>query len=145
MTYAPLRILAEEDEDLEVIAACLQDALIPLAGLTFNQEDGCFHLLAHRFCWESKEEEGDLEPLPSSRVLANLAFHNVTDVHKRDLSLTSQEELLNLLTIHRLGEENWVHLVFSGGAEVRLKIDQLKCLLSDIEDPHPPPHRPHHA
>ena len=36
MTYTPLRIAAEEDEDLEIIAACLQDAIIPLAGLVFD-------------------------------------------------------------------------------------------------------------
>lgn len=137
MTYRPLRILAEADEDLEVISACLQDALIPLAGLSFDEEEKRFHLLAHRFCWEIESEN-------HARVLADLAFHHVTDVHRRDLDLTNKEELLNLLTIHRLGTESWIHLVFSGGAELRLKIDQLQCHLRDVEEPHPTPHRPNH-
>ncbi len=138
MAYAPLRMKVEADEDLEVIAACLQDALIPLASLVFDQKENCFHLLAHRFCWECAEEEG-------SRVLSTLTFQNVTDVHQRDLDLNSQEELLNLLTIHRLGQENWIHLVFSGGGEVRLKIDHFHGHLTDIEDPLPTPHRPNHS
>ena len=137
MTHTPLRIKAEADEDLEVIAAHLQDAIIPLAGLVFDQVENCFHLLAHRFCWEHQGEEG-------ARVLSTLTFHHVSDVHKRELDLSSKEELLNLLTIHRLGQENWIHLIFSGGAEVRLRIDQLHCHLSDVEDPHPTPHRPAH-
>jgi len=139
MAYAPLRIKAEEDEDLEVISACLQDAIIPLAGLDFDKDSNRFHLLANRFCWECEREEA------ASRVLSMLHFHHVTDVHKRSLDRTNSEELLNLLTIHRLGQENWIHLVFSGGSEVRLKVDQLTCHLCDIEEPHPTVHVPSHA
>ena len=40
MPYAPLKIIAEDHEDLQVIAACLQDALIPLSGMEYDAKKG---------------------------------------------------------------------------------------------------------
>lgn len=133
-TYTPLRMIAEDQDDLQVIAACLQDALIPLSGMTFDQETGNFHLLANRFCWECAPEvlEGDSF---YQRVSTGIAFQHVTEIKKKDLNLENKNELVNLLTIHN-GDENYIHLIFSGGAEIRLTVDKISCHLTDVEEPY---------
>ena len=135
--YTPLRLMAVSEEDLDVIAACLQDALIPVGGMVFDPESRQFHLVAHRFCWECPEEP--------HRVLSHLTFSHVQAVHKRDLSVGVGEEMLNLLTLQTLEENGPLHLVFSGGAEVRIMADQLTCHLTDLEEPHPATRVPEHT
>lgn len=141
--YAPLKILAEDAEDLEILAACLQDALVPVSGLNYDQETKCFHMLTNRFCWECEPDQLNGKEF-YSRVVSGLVFHHVNSVQKKDLNLHEDHELVNLLTIHNQ-EEGCLHLVFSGGSEIKLVVDQIRCHLKDLEDPYPTAHKPEHA
>lgn len=141
-TYMPLHMLAKDGDDLQVIASCLQDALIPLSGMEYHKEEQKFHLIANRFCWECTPETLDEKPY-YMRVQAGISFHYVTDVKKKDLSLENQNELVNLLTIHD-GEESYIHLIFSGGAEIRLTVDKIYCHLKDMDEPYHTVHKPSH-
>ena len=76
-TYTPLRMMAQDGDDLHVIAACLQDALVPLSGLEYDKEGGNFHLLANRFCWECESDDQEQGISCYTRVPAGLAFHHV--------------------------------------------------------------------
>lgn len=140
--YTPLRMIAEDNDDLQVIAACLQDALIPLSGMEYDEEKGIFSLVANRFCWECHPEtlEGNSY---YARVSAGLSFHQVTEIKKKDLNLQNRNELVNLLTIHD-GEENSIHLIFSGGSEIRLKVDKIACHFKDMDEPYHTCNRPSH-
>ncbi len=145
MSYTPLRMIACDGNDLEVIAACLQDALVPLSGLEYDKDGGRFHLVANRFCWECESDDQIKGISCYTRVPAGLAFHHVTEVQKKGLTLQNKSELVNLLTIHH-GEDNTsIHLVFSGGAEIKLTIDKLSCHLQDMDEPYPTPHKPQHG
>ncbi len=141
-TYQPLKISAEDKEDLQIIAACLQDALVPLSGLTYDQDKGHFHLLANRFCWECDPEDCEGSSY-YARVAAGLAFHHVREVQKKDLNLQNKEELVNLLTIQN-AEDEYIHLIFSGGSEIKLKIDKLCCHLKDVDEPYATANKPCH-
>ncbi len=143
MSYTPLRILAEDQDDLQIIAACLQDALIPLSGMEYDAKNSQFTLVANRFCWECEPEKLDDNPY-YARVAAGLAFHHVQEVQRKGLDLESKNELVNLLTIHN-AENGCIHLVFSGGSEIKLKVDKLCCHLKDVDEPYPTSHIPDHS
>ncbi|MBX9621371.1 MAG: DUF2948 family protein [Alphaproteobacteria bacterium] len=143
MPYAPLKIIAEDHEDLKVIAACLQDALIPLSGMEYDVKQGHFHIVANRFCWECEPETLEGQPY-YARVVSGLAFHHVKEVQKKCLDLHNENELVNLLTIHNM-EDGCVHLIFSGGSEIKLKVDKLCCHLKDVNEPYPTSHKPSHT
>jgi len=142
-TYTQLRLSAEDMEDLNIIASCLQDALVPLSGMNYDEKNHQFHLIANRFCWEC-----DPEVIESTtyycRVTSGLAFHHVTEVQKKNISLENNNELVNLLTIHEK-DDNSIHLIFSGGSEVKLTVAKLCCHLKDVDEPYPTKHRPKHA
>jgi hypothetical protein len=141
-TYTPLRMIANDEDDLQIIAACLQDALVPLSGMIYDSEAKNFHLIANRFCWECPPEilEGDTF---YRRVSTGIAFHHVTEIKQKDLNLQNKNELVNLLTIHD-GQNNEIHLVFSGGAEIRLTIGKISCHLKDVDEPYHTPNKPSH-
>ncbi len=137
-------MIAEDQEDLTLISACLQDALIPLSGLDYDQESGHFHLIANRFCWECDPEVQETTSY-YTRVPTGLAIHHVSEVQKLGLNLQNKNELVNLLTIQTAEEDAYIHLIFSGGAEIKLKIDKLLCHLKDIDEPYPTVNKPDHG
>jgi hypothetical protein len=143
ISYEPLRMIVQDGNDLQVIAACLQDALVPLSGLEYDKEGECFHLIANRFCWEWEGEAAQETPC-YSRVAAGLSFQHVKDVQKKGLELQNKNELINLLTIHAIDGEDSIHLVFSGGSEIKLTVERLSCHLKDMDEPYPTLNKPCH-
>ena len=62
-----LRLRAMDEDDLQVIAACLQDALVPLREMAFMGEERRFMAAFNRFQWErlaDPDDVADLHPLP---------------------------------------------------------------------------------
>ena len=49
---SPFKLRAEDADDLKVISACLQDALVAVRDLAFVQTDRTFLMVANRFRWE---------------------------------------------------------------------------------------------
>jgi hypothetical protein len=140
--YTPLRLSALDKEDLHVISACLQDALVPVSGLKYDEQNQQFHFVANRFCWECEPELVEETPY-YSRVATGLAFHNVTEVQQKCLEPTNDNELINLLTIQKT-DDNCIHLIFSGGSEIKLMIKDICCHLKDMDEPYPTKHKPSH-
>lgn len=143
MAYKPLKIRVEDKDDLQVISACLQDALIPLSGINYDPKLKQLHIVANRFCWECKPETIDGDAY-HARVPVGIAFHHVKNVQKKGISPSHQNKLVNLLTIHN-PEKGCIHLVFSGGSEIKLEVDKIRCHLKDIDEPYSTPHKPKHS
>ncbi|MBV5335567.1 DUF2948 family protein, partial [bacterium] len=54
----PIKLRAEDEEDLAVISACLQDAILPVAEMCFERAARRFVLVANRFKWECADGAG---------------------------------------------------------------------------------------
>ena len=50
----PLKVMAHDREDLEVLSVFMQDAIIPLTGMDFDKKAGVFKICASRFRWDLK-------------------------------------------------------------------------------------------
>lgn len=162
-----LKLRARDDEDLRVVSACLQDALVPLADVAFLKPEKRFVLVLNRFMWESAPEgaemskaleavaeapaEGDGDARfedaegpapPYQRVNAGLTFDKVEAVRFRGFDVRKRDEILSLLAI--APEEDAITLAFSGGAAIQLKVAGIQCHLEDIGEPWPTRWRPQH-
>jgi|TARA_R110002072_G_scaffold86176_5_gene194553 hypothetical protein len=62
----PLKLRAKDLGDMDVVASCLQDAIIPSNEMIFLEADKRFVLVANRFMWERAPEKmeglGDHDP-----------------------------------------------------------------------------------
>lgn len=159
-----LRLRAEDAEDLRIIAACLQDALITLSDVQFVRDEQCFMLVANRFRWENCEEAYDAAPINVSasdaadpalgacsnyeRVNCGVRFSNVKQVKQRGFDQRDRGRILELLTMEvDMGSDGGgtaVMLVFAGGAAIRLEGEHITCHVSDIGEPWPTQWRPYH-
>jgi len=138
---AALKLRAEDTEDLAVISACLQDALVPVRDLAYVPEDRTFLFVANRFRWEN-----GLSPAPGEaayeRTLCGITFSEVAAVSYNGFRRTEDSRILSLLAIRP--ENGAVHLEFSGGATIRLEVARILCLATDLGEPWPTQWQPHH-
>jgi hypothetical protein len=139
-----LRLSAEDAADLEIISACLQDAVTQVRDLVFLPHARRFAMVVNRFRWEG---EGKSRGHTHERVRAGLHFESVRKARARRIAQNHPEGVLNLLAI-RFDEldapSGIVTLTFSGGGEIRLEVEALDAHLSDLglvwETPNLPDH-----
>ena len=139
-----LRLRAEDADDLAVISACLQDALVSVRDLTYDPAARSFVLIANRFRWECGGRMGD-EP-PFERILSWLGFEEVGGAAYRGFQRSEEDRILSLLAIRSRPEASGgsVDLEFAAGATVRLTTSQIRCRLRDLGEPWPTRWHPDH-
>jgi len=133
-----LKLRAIDEEDLAVISAVLQDALVSVGDMEYLAEESCFVLVANRFCWEAKP----IDEAHYERTLAGLAFSDVSAVRLRGFDRRDPDRLLQILAIHHDGGA--IVLDFSSGASLRLEAGQILCRMEDLCEAWPTPWRPRH-
>ena len=95
---APLRLRAEDAEDLAVISACLQDALVAVRDLAYDPGARVFVLVANRFRWEDCRP-GIGDGAPFERTLCGVTFDDIDAVAYRGFQRSEEDRILCLLAI----------------------------------------------
>ena len=130
-----LKLTALDKEDLTVISACLQDAVVRGSDLLYQPRRNRFVAIFNRFLWEDKFQQ-DSAPEEARRVRTGIHFNSVLSVKSRGIGKDSNI-ILELLAIE--AEENddgatEIHLEFAAGASIRLEVECIDCYFSDIGD-----------
>ncbi|MFI4986461.1 MAG: DUF2948 family protein [Alphaproteobacteria bacterium] len=145
-----LHLRAEDAEDLAVLSSCLQDALVPLADMTFERAARRFVLAVNRFRWE-----GCAPPLSGpgvadgvfERVACGITFEGVESVGLQGIDQGKREKVLELLAVMTdaaAAGRVAIHLLFAGGATIRLDADAIRVRLEDFGEAWPTKWRPQH-
>ena len=139
----PLKLRASDNEDLGVISAILQDAVIAIDEMTFLKEESRFAFVANRFRWESANRDKPLEGNRIyERVNCGICFDTVTAVRQNGLNQAKKAQIISLLSI--TVEEEFIDLAFSAGITVRLQVEKILCHMQDLDEPWPTQRRPRH-
>lgn len=123
-----LKLLALDSEDLDVISATTQDAVIRVGDMGYAKADHRFALLMNRFAWE---EGGKTR----QRKRAALHFDRVLDVKVAGIDMNAHDGVLELLTVRFVETEapaGQIELAFAGGGTVRLGVECLEARLQDL-------------
>lgn len=142
-----VRLRAEDADDLEVIGAMVQDALVPLADIAWLRDENRFVLVVNRFMWERAGEtvasgESEEPAEAYSRVHGVLSVHDVRSVQVRGIDQTDREQLLNILAV--TGGPDHVQIEFAGSGTIRIETGSLRCYFEDLGEPWPTRWRPDH-
>jgi Protein of unknown function (DUF2948) len=142
---ATLKLRAEDADDLAVISACLQDALVAVRDLAFVPEDHTFLLVANRFRWERvlRSQHGESG---YQRTLCGVTFSEVAAVSYLGFRRSEEDRILSLLAIRPAadGGRETIQFAFSGGAEIRLGVVRVFCIAADLGEPWPTQWQPRH-
>ena len=139
-----LRLKAEGPEDLDVISAALQDAVMQIGDATYDARARRFTALVNRFRWETARARG-----PYERIRSALSFEGVTGVKSAHVARVEKAAVASLLALSfdpdREPPGGALRLVLAGGGEIRLDIECVDGLLVDMGAPWPTPHKPFHG
>ena len=134
----PLRLLAQDEDDLAVISAALQDAVAKVGDVAYEPGARRLTVAFNRFRWESDRRE---------RVRSALQIGGVLKVEGRKIRKDRREAVLELLTIaFEAGDPpgGVLTLSFAGGGDLRAQIECVDAVLADVSDPWPTPRAPAH-
>ena len=137
-TSTKLRLKAADIEDLAVLAACLQDARIPLKEMVYLPDQRRFVAVFTRYRRELQVDPGSCEGLTECQ--AGVVFEGIESVKHRGLDPAAPDKELGLLTIAtEPGRTHELHidLVFEGDGQVQLRTDRIDARLDDFGEPMP--------
>ena len=139
-----LRLRAADAEDLAVISACLQDALVSVRDLAYDRAARTFVLVANRFRWEASADGPDGAPF--ERILCGVAFDAVDGAAYRSFQRGEEDRILSLLAIREAPDRAGarIDLDFAGGAAIRLIVAEISCRVRDFGEAWPTAWRPGH-
>ena len=127
----PLKLIALDKDDIEIVSAHLQDAVVKVGDIVWLPAEKRLVLGLNRFDWEAC---GEASPCYQRRRTA-LRFERVLALRCRNVSPAAKEEVLNLLAVEYAESDapsGTVTLIFSGGAALRLEVECLECELADL-------------
>jgi hypothetical protein len=123
-----LQLIALDADDLAIMSAHLQDAIVRGDDLAWRPRQRRFALAVRRFDWQAPTDQ-------PRRRLSGLHFERVTAVRKRGADPRKDGGILNLLAITFEEAEapaGAVTLVFSGGFAIRLEVECIEAQLKDL-------------
>lgn len=150
-----LKIIARDAEDLTVVSACLQDALVPLTETRYLPEERRFIMVVNRFRWERAAATKQAAGAPADaafddsidfgdlqRINCGICIDRVLAVRSRGIDHSRPAEFLSLLSLHLDGGK--LNLLFAGDGIIQLDIEGLALYLHDLGTAWPTQWRPEH-
>lgn len=128
---AQLKLIALDTDDLAVISAHVQDALVQTADIIWRQGEKRLVVGMSRLDWE-QTLSGETAP---RRLIAALRFDRVLSCKSRNIDLGTPETALELLGIEFYpgdAPSGSAVLLFNHGGALRLDVECLECQLTDL-------------
>jgi hypothetical protein len=129
---AALKLIALDEQDLSIVSAHVQDAVMKVSDLEYLPAAKRFVLTMNRFVWEAKS---GLFRQHNERRQSVLHFDRVLGAKTSGIQRDKPAEVLSLLAISFVAiskPAGIVELVFSGGGTIMLDVECVEARLADI-------------
>ena len=137
----PLRLMAQDAEDLQVISALVQDAVFQRNAARWMKGERRFAVLINRFRWEDlpiAERTGR----SFERVRSVLCIEDTFRVQASGLEDVDDDTVLSLLALGWTpGEDGTgtIELTLAGDGAIRVEVEALEAVLRDVTRPYRAP------
>lgn len=121
-----LKLVALDQEDLAVVSAHLQDALLRVGDIVYLPKERRFAIQTRRFDWEADKPQ---------RRLTCLHFEHVTGVRVKGINQSDKDAVLNLLAIsfeQRDPPSGTATLIFAEGGAIQIDVECVEMQMKDI-------------
>jgi DUF2948 family protein len=130
-----LKLVALDRDDIEVVSAHVQDALVRVADVFWQPREHRFVMALNRFDWMSAVDARPVQKADYRRCRTALRFERVISCKCRNLDQSNKDTRLNLLAVEfaeRDAPAGVVTMTFSGGGVIRLEVECLEAELADL-------------
>jgi hypothetical protein len=134
----PLRLLAQDADDLAVISAAMQDAVAKVGDITFEAKARLLTIAFNRYRWEAGGGE---------RVRSALQLGGVLKVQARKIRRNAPDAVLEILAMMFEPTDapgGVVTLSCAGGGDLRATVECVEAVLADISQPWLTRRKPEH-
>jgi DNA-binding protein YbaB len=135
---APLKLLAQDAEDLAVISAALQDAVAKVGDIDYEPKARRLTIAFNRYRWEAGGGE---------RVRSALQLAGVLGFQARKIRRDASDAVLEILAMtFEPGEApgGVVTIACAGGGDLRASVECVEAVLADVSQPWPTSRKPAH-
>jgi hypothetical protein len=140
----PLKLLALDEEDLQVLSSHLQDAVVRVGDMVYLPSQKRFAAILNRFDWESASEKGAKD---YRRRRTALRFDRVLRAQHKELRPNVPDRVLELLAIQfEPGDtpSGKITLLFSGDVTIQLDVECVEAEMRDLGPVWSTRHKPEH-
>lgn len=135
---APLKLIAEDAEDLAVISAAMQDAVAKVGDIDYEPKARRLTLAFNRYAWEAGG---------GARVRSALQIAGVLKFETRKIRREAPDAVIEILAMtFEPGEPpgGMITLSCAGGGDLRATVECVDAVLADVSQPWPTPRKPAH-
>ncbi len=135
-----LKLVALDKDDIGVISAHVQDALVKVADILWQPSDHRFVMALKRFDWMNAVDIKEPSTADYRRCRTALRFERVLSCKCRGVNPSNKDALLNLLAVEFVERDppsGTVMMTFSGGGVIRLDVECLEAELTDLGEVFP--------
>lgn len=145
---AALALRAESPEDLTVIAALVQDAVLPITEIAWDAKARRLAFLLNRFRWEDRDR-ASAQHRPFERTRALLVISDVTGVASQGIDRHDRDTILSILSLSwEPGPDGAgrVIVTLAGDGAIAASVECIDIDLRDVSRPWRAPSgkAPHH-
>ncbi len=140
-----LKLAALDEEDLKIVSAHVQDAVMKVGDILFTPSAGRLLLPVNRFAWEVKQR---FFRQNNERRQSVLQFDRVTGLKSSGINRSDKDAVLSMLTIRFQEAEapsGAIEIVFSGNAAIMLDVECIEVRLTDLGAAWQASSRPFHS
>lgn len=127
-----LKLLALDADDLEIVSAHVQDAVMQVGAFDWRPREKRFLIEMNRFVWE---KAGGVLRRHNERRRSVLHFDRVLAVRSTGIDRAKRQEVLSLLTVGFAEDDapaGTIELLFAGGGSVALDVECIEARLTDL-------------
>ncbi|WP_428688279.1 DUF2948 family protein [Roseibium sp.] len=139
-----LKLAALDQEDLQVLSAHLQDAVLTVADIRYLPKEKKAVFVMNRFVWD---KEADKRSKEHERRRSALVIAQVNAMKVQGIRQEAKGAVLELLAVtFKPGEDpsGQIELAFAGGASLSLDVECIEAQLSDLGAAWSTPNLPQH-
>ncbi len=138
MDDSRLLLMAQEADEVSLISALVQDAIVRPADVAYDRRARRVVLLLDRYRWEANDR---------TRVRSALRIESVTRVQRRRWTEFGAHDpgiaVLEMLAV--LVDGTVLTITFAAGPTLRLEVECVDIFLEDLSPPWATEHEPKHA
>jgi hypothetical protein len=132
MANDQLRLIALDEQDLEIVSSHLQDAVVRVGEMAYVLAEAVCAILI-RFNWEKATKAAAAKE--NERRRTALRFDRVLGAQIKSLKTSASDRVLSLLAVRFEPSDHpsgYVTLTFSGDASIRLHVECIEAELTDL-------------
>lgn len=137
----PLNLGAYDQEDVQILSALLQDAVLSISDIKWQRNQRRVVMLLNRFRWEREKvsSQSQKQSLAPERVQSLLTINAVAHVASKGFDKSDKDLILSLLQLEASESDAGdisLMLTLAGDGAFKLDVDLIEINLRDVTRPY---------